>query len=448
MLSKFSIGINFSGTHAYIVCLEKKLSAISVKAHTLIELDTRESDERHIESIEQYLSDFIETNSIIDPEIHIGFPRERSILRELEFPLAVKEDIHSTVQYSLEKYIPLKAEDLYFDCCVISENKQANTLKVILCAAKKEALKPFVDLAVSMEFGVSGVGISSAAAVNYVAHGFDLAKDGGTVFYADENILEISSFDNGVFGRSKYVKLDTDSDIDDLVLSHDQGAGTVFLCGKRLSDALKQRLEDRAGVTVNRVGVEDYDLPSEDFIPALGLALSGVTDPVFNLNLLPESKRKKASKAARYFMYMVVCVAVILGFAWGGSWIMYQRMTHSRLDDALARLSVEVMSVNSKRDDIAAFEKKINTLNTLSSQQIFMVDVLDELSRTIPSGSWVKSISFTMKNGVRIQGFSDAASDLIPLLEQSDRFKNSVFLSAITKGSDGKERFNIGFELR
>jgi general secretion pathway protein L len=86
-------------------------------------------------------------------------------------------------------------------------------------------------------------------------------------------------------------------------------------------------------------------------------------------------------------------------------------------------------------------------VNRLKREQVEINQVLNELSRIIPPTSWINSFSFKMDKGIRISGESDTASDLIPLLEASDLFKNAVFLSAITKNSTGKEAFLIGFDI-
>lgn len=456
ILSAYSIGINISGNRAFVLCLEKTFSGIRIKSHCQVDMDPGEPFDRLVEKTAQYLASQLETDGISAPEIYIGFPRDLSIVRELEFPSSVKEDLASTIRYSLDKYLPLKVEDVGFDCRVVQEDKQNNTIKVVLGAAKKRDLKPFFDLAAGIDSGVSGVEILSTALVNCFSHCSDLSAGRFLLFYADESFLETIVLNNGVFESSHHARIKED-DLFEMVenrirdLNADKSGASretgVILCGYGVSAALIEKIETIAGVTVRQDGVEKYDLPSHGYVPAMGLALNGVMQTPFELNLLPAERRKKPSRFAIYSMYLLVFISLLLGVVWGGSYMMHQRMLVSNANSELARLQGEVFEIQKKKDEIARLEKKIATVNTLIADQVSVTDILNELSRVLPSGAWVKGFYFVKGKDLRIDGFAEVASDLIPLIEESDLFKNAVFLSAITRNKDGKERFNIGFEL-
>ncbi|MCX5839684.1 MAG: PilN domain-containing protein [Deltaproteobacteria bacterium] len=75
------------------------------------------------------------------------------------------------------------------------------------------------------------------------------------------------------------------------------------------------------------------------------------------------------------------------------------------------------------------------------------MSVLLDLSKEIPEGAWLDRLALTDKGG-DIEGYANSASALIPLLAASPLIKDVAFLSPITKGKDGKERFRIGFMVR
>ena len=72
--------------------------------------------------------------------------------------------------------------------------------------------------------------------------------------------------------------------------------------------------------------------------------------------------------------------------------------------------------------------------------------ILAELSKVIPDTAWLRNLNISGKK-VLMDGFADDAAQLIPLLDHSPLLTNVIFLSAITKGRDGKERFRIGFDI-
>ena len=461
MLSKYSLGISFSNDHAFVICLERGITGTAIKAHALVDFKPGEGLSQHVESMESYLANFLTANKIRDPDIFLGFPRPLSIVRKLTFPLAVKDDLESTIKYSIEKYIPLKAEELYFDTAVISENKDDNSVSAALVAVKKKDMMPFVDIAVSMDSGVAGIGINSLAAVNCFFHENDsVDKTGGDLFLVFHNGqgIDISFFINQEFILSKYIKLDGSEDLYALIKgqieqireSHGslKSMAGLSLIGSGFDLSVIGRMDSDPGIKIIDAGMEKYSLPSPEFIPALGLALSGVLKKVMlPFNLLPVSKRKKESRKSAYMLFFLAFCFLILSLVWGGSYVVRQQMIQNRIDTELETLTSEVMDIEKKKGEIKDLEKKISSVNALKGDQVLIIDILKELSQIIPSGSWIQNFSYTHGKQIRINGYSEAASDLITLLEKSDVFQNVVFVSAITKSRDGKERFSIGFEI-
>lgn len=460
MFSKFSIGIYFSNAHAYLVCLENTFSGIKVKKHELIDFIENDTLVQQIQNVEYYIKNFIETIQINDTEIHIGFPRNFSIVRTLEFPLAVKDDLSTTIKYSLEKYIPVKSDDLFFDYTVLSENKEKNTIKVILAAAKKDDLKPFIDLAVSLETGVSGVHVNSTAIINYLSFDTDILKQNHEnlfVFHKDKLNLDIVFFKNNQFIYSKCVQSDDDETLFELINSQIYDPGqiqkpsvpvTLVLCGKSITKTIRHRFEDDPNITLKSHEFTKYNLPSEDYMTAFGLALNGfMPKNHIRMNLLPAAKRKKPSKTGRTIMFFLIAMVLIFGVIFGASIILNQQMVDKKLDAEISRLESDIIEITNKKAEIEGIKEQINTINRLTKENISINDILSELSRIIPAGSYINVFDYNMTKGVKISGQSDISSDLIPLLEESPLFKNCVFLSAITKDNRGKERFFIGFEI-
>jgi len=113
----------------------------------------------------------------------------------------------------------------------------------------------------------------------------------------------------------------------------------------------------------------------------------------------------------------------------------------------LKHLAVEIADIDRTRKVCKGLENQIDYLNTICGGGVSILDVLKELSQKIPESAWVRGFEFS-ETGVKIQGEAGSASELIPLLEASPLFNGVAFLSTITKGRDGKDRFRIGLELK
>jgi Tfp pilus assembly protein PilN len=70
-----------------------------------------------------------------------------------------------------------------------------------------------------------------------------------------------------------------------------------------------------------------------------------------------------------------------------------------------------------------------------------MADVMAELTRVMPRDSWLAGCSL-QGNALTLTGYSDRATDVQKLLEDSSLFRDVQFSSAITK-EDSKDRFVI-----
>jgi general secretion pathway protein L len=74
--------------------------------------------------------------------------------------------------------------------------------------------------------------------------------------------------------------------------------------------------------------------------------------------------------------------------------------------------------------------------------------ILDELTRLVPTDSWVKQLSLHGRT-VEIDGNSPRASDLVSRVEGSAMFENPRFRSPITLAPDAKsERFDLSLDIK
>ncbi|NJD07458.1 MAG: PilN domain-containing protein, partial [Methylococcaceae bacterium] len=76
-----------------------------------------------------------------------------------------------------------------------------------------------------------------------------------------------------------------------------------------------------------------------------------------------------------------------------------------------------------------------------------MLDMLNDLTKVMPDDTWLNGLQYRDRK-VTIQGQSPAASSLIERIEASAFFKNTSFVSPVTKDvASGQERFQITSEV-
>jgi general secretion pathway protein L len=145
-------------------------------------------------------------------------------------------------------------------------------------------------------------------------------------------------------------------------------------------------------------------------------------------------------------MVALVALTLVSGIAWGGSTLLQKRFYQARLDREINRLADDVAGIERLQADAQEIRDKLQFLQGQKQGSQNVLDIFKALTEIIPDSAWVREISIE-PNGIRLDGYADAAAELIPLIDASPLFTDVSFLSAITKGRDGKEKFRIGFKL-
>ncbi len=371
--------------------LKTSLRGVTLRDHAVYSLEKDKTSKEKLGVVRALFTDFIEEHRIPSATVFIGIPSESVMFRDIEFPLAVKENLRSTLKYEMEKYIPLSQEDICFDYQILSENKEKNRLKLLLVVVKKSVLAPYLDISAVLKGGVCSIEPRSTALVNCLAY-----TAGKQNLGSDKDILGI---------------LKTEAD------------GDKYFPG------------------LSKIGI-----PSRELFPAFGLGLRGLKKTLLEINLVPEELRKKTGQTGRYMMIALLTLTFLSGIVWGGSHILKQRLTVKELDAEMNRLKSEIINIDRMQENAKTLEERLDYLTKLRNERVPVPDILKELTQIIPEKAWIRDFTFS-KKGIEIDGYADAASELIPVLESSPFFNDVVFLSTITKEQDGKEHFRIGMKI-
>lgn len=407
--------------------------------------------------IGEVVNEFLRRYSVSPTNIFVGIPRDRVILKNIILPLAVKENLRGALGYEMEKYTPFVVDDVFFDFQWLGEDNVQNTLEILLAVAKKEDLISYLGLKELIGRGISGIEISSAAIVNSLSHICSCPADNAyTIVYLAEKYFEVAIMSDGRLGYARRYACAEDHEL--LFQRISQGVEQVqkssrlkkesvglLLCGPAASEKTAHALRED-GYSTQEVNGASINLPSQELMPALGLALRGLNSLPNQMNLLPPEMQKRPSRSGYYLMVILLMMAVFCGFGWWGSRIQQQRLLIENLDRQVAHLRSEVAASEEIRKQCEEVRGKLDALISVTSREKPVLEVLKELTNRVPQSAWLNGLSLS-KGKVVITGYAERASVLIPVLEASPLFQNVVFLSTITKTREGRERFRIGFKV-
>jgi Tfp pilus assembly protein PilN len=456
MIFQTSLGVDIGAHELCLACLKASSRDVHLAAHAVYSLEEGVHGEEKSRVISRLIEGFIKENKISPASIFLGIPRDTVILRYLELPIAVKENLRETLGYELEKHVPFSPEEVYFDFQIISEDKSTDRLRLLLVVAKKEALAPVLAVSEHLGAGVSGVGITATALAEYFS--WQSKKDHVNLrsfIYARGDHLELGLVKDGMLLYSRDLPRNEGpmeaitGILSKMRLEFSDGEEPLdaVLCGIEKNDPLLEHLNNTDGIVFHRVDLSPVQIPSSDLMAAYGLALKGVRKTSMSINLLLPALRKKPSKLKFYALFGLVLLVLLGTLAWGGGVFLQRQWTLDRLDGEIKKLGPQLKKFEQRKREKEGIEDRIDYLNTLRQGGPPILDIMKELSERIPKSGWVNQFTFSEK-GIEIVGDAASASQLIPLLEASPMFKNVAFASTITKRKGGNEKFRISLSLK
>jgi general secretion pathway protein L len=458
LLFQTSLGIDIGNHFVRLTYLKASFRGVRLAAHIDFPVKEERPLEERVEQIGGAIREFLRENKISPAAVFLGMPRNAAILRYVQLPLSVKENLRESLGYEMEKYVPLPVDEVYFDYQIVVEDKDSGKLKLLLVASRKTSVDAYLSLATHIGVGISGIEISSTATANYFASldGADGSATCAIVSLRDDH-LEIDGLKGGFLDYSRWVdRAEWGSDPDGFIarelergkedLGSDQGRLCTVFCGFDEQPEFVDNFRSDDRLDICHVDLSRRGLPSPAMIPAYGLALKGIRKPQTDINLAPKERRKRPNRAGQYTMIVLSGLLILLALAWGGGSILSQQLYLRGLNAEIDRLSVEVMNIEQTRTKCESMEARIDYLSRLFGTGAPILDVLRELSLRIPKPAWVANFTYSERE-VKIDGRSEASSELISSLESSPLFGDVAFISSITRDPTGKEIFRIGLKV-
>ncbi len=165
------------------------------------------------------------------------------------------------------------------------------------------------------------------------------------------------------------------------------------------------------------------------------------------INLLPRAPERAAGTGMARLTAVLTVVAVVLGAVAVYLPLDRQRRAAELMQAEAAKARVVAMSAAKLRETIAELAGDAEFLEKRKRASPGIVETLDALTRLLPDDTWLQQLRINGEE-VRLTGFSAAASSLIGLIEQSERFEGARFRSSVTRDARNKaERFTISAKI-
>lgn len=178
---------------------------------------------------------------------------------------------------------------------------------------------------------------------------------------------------------------------------------------------------------------------------------------MLRINLLPHRQIKRATKQREFGLMALMaagaaCAVVFLGWQFLSAQNNTQLERNSRLEKANADLDKQIADIKDLKDQINNVLERKHVVENLQTNRSQAVVILDELSRQLPEGIYLKSIKQT-GNLITIDGVADTnarVATLVRNLSVSNWMEspNLVVINAATINNIKQNEFTVTVKLK
>lgn len=178
---------------------------------------------------------------------------------------------------------------------------------------------------------------------------------------------------------------------------------------------------------------------------------------MIRINLLPHRQIKRAERQRQFNLMLVATVVfagaiIFMGNTYIGAKIGAQNERNQRLEAANAKLDKEIEEIKELKSQIGSVLERKQIVENLQSDRSQAVVVLDEVSRQLPEGTYLKLIS-QKGSVIDLEGIADTNARVATLVRNMSNSQwmeqpNLVQIQAINIGNVRYNDFKMNVKLK
>jgi general secretion pathway protein L len=349
-------------------------------------------------------------------EIVLSWPREKTIVREIELPSSSINELRESISYQLDSFILFSEDDVYYD--IYPSQSSEHGEKVFIFAVKKEELDGLISKLESLNISPGRIVISPLSFIPLVNNDKVMIIDKHEDFYAYSSYIDSVLVNTSLIRNEDVLKEKIIGNKPDKVILLDNENCNI---NDYVNDDIKTELWDR--------GKE-----------SLGAAINGVSEYLDGFNVLKVKKKQFVSQS----ILVGILSALVIAFAFVIPGILKHKKIQAinAIDAKIKELGHDVTTASNLKGEIDSLIEAFNKLKGISNYDKPRVDILAKLTTVLPDDTWIKQLSFK-RDFFEIEGIGKSGADVLTILENSETFSQVRFTSSVLKDRDGKERFKI-----
>ncbi|OPX94785.1 MAG: Fimbrial assembly protein (PilN) [Syntrophorhabdus sp. PtaB.Bin006] len=390
-------------------------------------------------------------------KIILSVPREWVIIRTVELPATVKENLAAVISYEFDRLTPLNAADALYDFRIISES--AEKLTIMVWAARANQINPYVEALrkQGIVVGKVAVDLSTLSTLShYMADGMSpillVLDDGGyeAGLVVDGSITSVvkGSFDDKVPGKRREQLSEAISPFLNKAASTGLSSGIVAFCCNGSCSAGEWDLGAPVLMVDDDKIKKRFGTGQADLSPAaLGGLLQGLWDKAAGPDLLSKGFHTTTQKPFVLTIFLLVILTVLAAIFMMAP-LKRQEMKLQEINRQINMRRDEVKKVESLKKEIDTIAAEVGVIKDFKEARPLTIALMKELTTILPKTVWLTRVRITGST-VDIEGYAaGSATEMISKLEASPYFQKVEFASPTIRDTRlNKDRFVIKSEI-
>ncbi len=390
-------------------------------------------------------------------EVTLSVPKSWAVIRTMEFPAAVRDNLPTAVMYELDRLTPFDPEDSYYGFRVLDESEEK--LSAVVYATRSESLNGYIDALREKGVAVGKVTVNLAGIGALFRH---MNRNKDAIFLdIDETGFEGALFIDGFVVDAFSGKFDPDDDrmkLEPLIaelmptmesFKERKTPPHLILLGEEKSPIVRKLAGESRGLPV--VLLDDdlvkSTLPGEQHgIPyaAIGGALESQMQDGVDLLSKGRQLRIKAPMALTALVFLAICGLIVYHLI---APLKVEKKALAEIDRQIRTRKNEVTRILELKDKVGTLEEQVATIGTFKQNAPPVLQIVKEVTENLPESAWATTLKFK-GNSVIVSGYAESSAGLLSKLEASKILKNVAFMSPTLRDRrTNKERFSIKMDV-
>ncbi len=441
-----SLAVRLTGFQTEFLCLQGSKSHTKVTGRlTIPAASPAQESENETILLKEQVATFLKQNKIRNGHVFVSIPREEVVLREIQLPMVVEENLQQVLTYELDRYTPFSNGEAHFAFEITARNLNTNILTLLFAAVEKTHLQQYLDRLTLLGVTPTAIEVTSTAMLGTLRQIRKLKNTSPTLPAPLWVMIEIHETGYELIiaegPQLRYTR--SIPNINDLVLNLGEELARGLAAIKREKQDVREGILGQAGtqrehLTPNSLAahlgipITSADPFDSEPMGLVGLGLHGLHTDMPAINLLPQQAKPQSPQ--RRYGPTVTLVALLgcLMVGYGAIEFINNRNALQDVNDQLRTLAPQISALTALQDEATAVEQQLKTLESLAPNYLGVLDVLKELTSIVPDQSWLTNLTYKGHSIVLTGKAKSSPAYLISLLEHSSIFYDVSFSEPVS----------------